>query len=155
MGSWLGAAPLAEVLRVTVLAYHPIDASSVVSYNNTAKATSPLAVRRMGDCGKQARCNWGRGRYLAKQTPFRATAASAIAPQEERINNRAKTYLADQAKRRMCEFRSKFPKLAERLNRHWSSSCAGPSSRQPSRSPEFNSFELKPQKLLAFFFLSR
>ena len=64
---------------------------------------------------------------------------------------RAKTYLADQAKRRMCEFHSKFPKLAERLNRHCNSSRAGSSSKQPSRSPEFNSFELKPQKLLAFF----
>ena len=52
VGSWLGAAPLAEVSRVTVLAYHPIDASSVVSYNNTAKATSPLAVRRMWDYKK-------------------------------------------------------------------------------------------------------
>jgi len=50
--SWLGAAPLAEISRVTVLAYHPIDAPSVVSYNNIEKAPSPLAVRRMGDYGK-------------------------------------------------------------------------------------------------------
>ena len=52
VGSWLGAAPLAEISRVKVLAYHHIDAASVVSYNNIAKATSPLAVRRMGDYGK-------------------------------------------------------------------------------------------------------
>ena len=51
----------------------------------------------------------------------------------------------------MCAFHSKFQKLAERLNRHCNSSRAGSSSKQQSRSPEFKSVELKPQKLLAFF----
>ena len=55
VGSWLGAAPLAEISRVKVLEYHHLDAASVASHNNIVMATFALAVRRMWDSGQFAR----------------------------------------------------------------------------------------------------
>ena len=78
-----------------------------------------------------------------------ATAAIAPARQSGTINNRAKTYLADQSMSRMCESHRRYPNLAERRNPNGSLPRAGSFSRQASRSPKFNSFELKPQKPLA------